>query len=122
MMKFFLSGAIAMVGLGAMVGDAEAQTNIPVLLQCPEATWTNGYHIWELIPLDSNDYKSAVVAGDEVLVRSGAGMESSISGSFNRGTRVTVTGEAWDMDCNQWMRIRFRGGSAWVHGDYLILL
>lgn len=122
MMKSFLSGAIAMVGLGVMVSNAHAQIMTPVLQQCPQATWTNGYHIWEVIPLSPNQYKTAVVAADGVRVRSGAGMDALTLETFNKGVNVTVTGEAWDMACNQWMRVRFRGGSAWIHGDYLILL
>ncbi|MEO0828468.1 MAG: SH3 domain-containing protein [Cyanobacteria bacterium J06639_14] len=103
-------------------GVAQAQTPIPVMAQCPQATWTNGYRIGELIPLHSSQYKPAVVSRDLSRVRAGAGFSSRIIFTMNPGEQVTVTGEAWDIGCNQWMQVIVGEGSYWIHADNLRLL
>ncbi|MEM9809423.1 MAG: SH3 domain-containing protein, partial [Cyanobacteria bacterium P01_D01_bin.56] len=90
--------------------------------QCPQATWTNGYRIGELISLHSSQYKPAVVSRDLSRVRAGAGFSSRIIFTMNPGEQVTVTGEAWDIGCNQWMQVIVGEGSYWIHADNLRLL
>ena len=122
MWKSFLTG-LAFSSTTLMVGiSAQAQASIPVLAQCPEATWANGYHIGEVIALSESQYKPAVVSQDSSPVRSGAGYTSTVMFRLNPGERVTVTGEAWDINCNQWMQITLGGDSYWIHGDHLRLL
>ncbi len=119
MMNLFLSGAIALASLSVLVEGAQAQT--PVTQQCPQATWMAGYQIWELMPLAPNQYKTATVTGSAVNVRQGAGFDSVVVFTLPFDYQVTITGESWDLACNQWMRIRIGTQDYWMHGDYLRL-
>ena len=39
--------------------------------------------------------------------------------TLNRGTAVTIAGEAWDSGCNQWMQVRTERGTFWMNGNTL---
>ncbi|MBE7383205.1 MAG: hypothetical protein F6J95_017540 [Leptolyngbya sp. SIO1E4] len=120
MMKFFLSGAILFAGLSLAIEDANAAT--PVIAQCPVATWTTGYNLWELIPLAESQYKPAIVTEGLTNIRAGMGFESEVVFTLDGGTQVMVVGEAWDGGCNQWMYVRIGSNLYWVHGHQIQLL
>ncbi|MEM8545017.1 MAG: hypothetical protein AAGF66_13630 [Cyanobacteria bacterium P01_H01_bin.119] len=100
---------------------AAAQISIPVVSQCPQATWAEGYHIHELIPLGPLQYKTAAIAHDFSNVRYSVGFASQVAFTMNTDEDVLVTGEAWDMSCNQWMQIRIGNRRYWTHGANLRL-
>ncbi|NER81755.1 MAG: hypothetical protein F6K42_19770 [Leptolyngbya sp. SIO1D8] len=120
MLKYVLSGTVMVASLGLAIEPASAIT--PVMAQCPAATWTVGYNLWELIPLAESQYKSAIVTDPFTPIRAGMGFESTVLFNAEVGTQVTVIGEAWDTGCNQWMYVRINEGLHWVHGDRLRLL
>ncbi len=88
-----------------------------VVDQCPEALWTEGYRIDELIPLAEQQYRAAVVHKNGTRLRNKAGFESAIINTLNAGDPLLVVGEAWDSGCNQWMQVQIDGQRLWVHGD-----
>lgn len=106
-------------GIGEGPPTESFRPRTPVISLCPQASWTAGYHIHELIPLAARQYRSAITAGDRVQVRRGAGFAFDSVTMLERGEPVIVTGEAWDQDCNQWMQVQARGRRNWIHGDLL---
>jgi hypothetical protein len=121
-MKFLLSGVAIAIGLTVAMDSAHAA--IPIVEQCPDATWTEGYSIWDLIPLAPEQYKPAVVFGGSGDIRGGVGYDSPVLFQISEGSRVTIIGEAWDMGCNQWTKIRIGmdGNEYWIHGFQLQML
>lgn len=120
MLKYLLGGIAACAAVMATAHSAQAQ--IPVLYMCPEAYWTEGYHIWELIPLDPEQYKLASVIEGPSDVRSGVGFDAEVIASLESGAEVTIIGEAWDMGCNHWLRVLINGEPYWMAGRDLQLL
>lgn len=106
-------------GIGEGPPPESFRPRTPVISLCPQATWTAGYYIHELIPLAASQYRSAIVAGDRVQARRGAGFAFDSVTILERGEPVIVTGEAWDQGCNQWMQVQARGRRNWIHGDLL---
>jgi uncharacterized protein YgiM (DUF1202 family) len=88
----------------------------PVASLCPQATWTTGYYIGELIPLAVAQYKSAIVLSRVANVRPGAGFDSAPTGSLAQNEPVIILGEAWDRGCNQWMQVQIGAQRRWMHG------
>ncbi|HEY9738333.1 MAG TPA: SH3 domain-containing protein, partial [Trichocoleus sp.] len=93
----------------------------PVANLCPNATWAAGYYIGELMPLKPEQYRSAVVVGDDTNVRDGAGFESRTVLTLDRNAPVTIVGEAWDSGCNQWMQVQINSKRHWMNGNTLRL-
>lgn len=87
--------------------------------QCPNTPWTVGYRINELIPLEASKYHTAVAIANSVRVRTQAGFEGPVKHFLNAGEPVTVTGEAWDSGCNQWMQVQMGSDRYWVNGNLL---
>ena len=58
---------------------------------------------------------SSGVATTTVNIRSGASTSAEITGRLVRGQKITVTGSA----TGDWVQVRFRGGTAYMDGDYL---
>ena len=114
-----LSGAIALQVLGFGVPKVMAETPMPVMDICPQATWTQGYNLWELISLDASQHRIATVIDGPVNVRTGIGFDAPVAFTLNTGVRVRVEGESWDTGCNQWMYVRVEGSLYWIHGNFL---
>ncbi|MDB9525093.1 SH3 domain-containing protein [Oscillatoria sp. CS-180] len=117
MKKLLFGSAIVFASLIGLVSEVRAE--VPVRAVCSQATWTDGYNIWEVIPLSPSQYRTAFVIDGPVNVRAGLGYDAEVLFTLDSGNRVTVTGEGWDMDCNQWMRIRIGSNLYWVHGNYI---
>ena len=86
---------------------------------CPNATWTEGYRIGEMIPLSPSQYHSAVVINATPL-RSGYGFAGNVITDLQVGAQVTITGEAWDMGYNQWIAVAGDQQISFVHGNDLL--
>jgi uncharacterized protein YraI len=83
--------------------------------QCPSnPTWARGYEFYETIP--HTPPETSKVVSSAANVRSGSGMSHSILATLPRGTEITITGEAWDSGCNQWMQVEGSGVNGWIHG------
>lgn len=100
---------------------AEAQLQVPVQQQCPQATWVGDYAIGELIPLGTGNYKSARVRVDNARVRDGYGFDAGVKTTLDKGVPLTVLGETWDGGCNQWMQVQTANGVHWMHGSIVEL-
>ncbi|HSM81783.1 MAG TPA: SH3 domain-containing protein [Nodosilinea sp.] len=108
-------------GLAQHLASAQVQPPL-VPSQCPgQPSWTAGFAFHERIPLGDGQSKTATVNADFANVRQGAGMDSPVAFTLNRGASVTIAGEAWDRGCNQWIEITTEEGSRWIHGDLLLL-
>ena len=93
-----------------------AQSTTPLVADlCPQVTWADGFRIGELIPLATSQYHPAVVISSTSL-QAGYGFEGAVITSLAVGTQVTVTGEVWDMGCNQWMAIPGDQQPTFIHG------
>ena len=120
MVKSIFGGITVCAAVLLSTGVAHA-TNPPVTEVCPEATWADGYRLWELMALPEDQYKRAEVIGDPSNVRRGAGFESEVAFTLGAGSQVTITGETWDGGCNQWMQVQIGVGDEiyWMHGNLL---
>jgi hypothetical protein len=99
-----------------------AQSTAPLVADlCPQATWADGFRIGEMVPLDPAQYHPAAVISLTPL-RSGYGFEGSVITDLAVGTQVTITGEVWDMGCNQWMAIPGDQQPTFIHGNALLNL
>jgi hypothetical protein len=99
-----------------------AQSTAPLVADlCPQVTWADGFRIGEMVPLDPAQYRSATVISLTPL-RLGYGFEGAVINDLAVGTRVTVTGEVWDMGCNQWMAVPGDQQPAFIHGKALLNL
>lgn len=99
-----------------------AQSTAPLVADlCPQVTWADGFRIGEMVPLDPAQYHPATVISLTPL-RSGYGFEGAVITDLAVGTRVTVTGEVWDMGCNQWMAVPSNQLPAFIHGNALLNL
>lgn len=107
--------------LDPIVIPSQPRSPIPVVDQCPQATWADGHNIGELISLHPSQYKSAAISQDSVEVYDGPDFNSDILLTIYPRSQVTITGEAWDMDCNQWIQASVDEGSYWVHSSDLQL-
>ena len=122
-MRNFLNGATTVAIFGLFMGNMPAFAQAtPVVEQCPVATWTIGYNLWELIPLAESQYKLAIVDVGPTNVRAGVGFDAAILFTAVAGTQVTVLGEAWDTACNQWMYVRLGDGLYWMYGGQVRFL
>jgi hypothetical protein len=93
-----------------------AQSTTPLVADlCPQVTWADGFRIGELIPLATSQYHPAVVISSTSL-QAGYGFEGAVITDLAVGTQVTVTGEVWDMGCNQWMAIPGDQQPTFIHG------
>jgi uncharacterized protein YraI len=107
-------------GLAQHLADAQQPPVAPI--NCPsKPTWAAGFTFYERIPLGEGQFKTATVNADLANVRQGVGLESPKVFTLNRGATVTITGEAWDRGCNQWMEVSTDEGTRWIHGDLLLL-
>lgn len=88
---------------------------------CPEATWTTGYRIGELIPLHPDQYRPAVTITQTPL-RSSYGFAAPVITDLGVGAQVTITGEVWDIGCHQWIAIVGDQQTNFVHGPALLNL
>jgi uncharacterized protein YgiM (DUF1202 family) len=84
---------------------------------CPKAVWAEGYRINDLIPLAERQFHTALASENNTHLRNKAGFESDIVATVNNGEPMTVVGEAWDIGCNQWMRVEWNGQQFWVYGN-----
>ena len=99
-----------------------AQSTAPLVADhCPHVTWADGFRIGEMVPLAPTQYHPAAVISLTPL-RSGYGFEGAVITDLAVGTRVTVTGEVWDMGCNQWMAVPGDQQPAFIHGNALLNL
>lgn len=99
-----------------------AQSTTPLVADlCPHVTWADGFRISEMVPLEPAQYHPAAVIALTPL-RSGYGFEGVVITDLAVGTRVTVTGEVWDMGCNQWMAVPGDQQPAFIHGNALLNL
>jgi SH3-like domain-containing protein len=137
MLKPALAGVAACAALLAAAAwsqrQAQAQiaqaqiTQAPIVQvpsQCPgQPDWTVGFQFDELIPLGKSQYKAALINGDRVNVRPRHGTADNIpTFTLSAGDPVTVTGETWTAQCEQWMRVNTdRGSNYWIRGDYIAL-
>ena len=97
-----------------------AQSTAPLVADlCPHVTWADGFRIGEMVPLNPAQYRPATVILLTPL-RSGYGFEGAVITDLAVGTRVTVTGEVWDMGCNQWMTVPSDQQPAFIHGNALL--
>ncbi|WP_017302140.1 hypothetical protein [Nodosilinea nodulosa] len=99
-----------------------AQSTAPLVADlCPQVTWADGFRIGEMVPLDpAQSHPAAVIT--VTPLRSSYGFEGAVITDLAVGTRVTVTGEVWDMGCNQWMAVPGDQQSAFIHGNALLNL
>lgn len=86
---------------------------------CPNAPWTEGFRVYELIALATDQYHTKRVTANDVRLRAGVGFDASTVKRLDQGAPVLVTGEAWDSGCNQWMQVQTGGDRLWVSGNYL---
>jgi hypothetical protein len=99
-----------------------AQSTAPLVANlCPRVTWAEGFRIGEMVPLDPAQYHPATVISLAPL-RSSYGFEGAVITNLAVGTQVTVTGEVWDMGCNQWMAVPGDQQPAFIHGNALLNL
>ena len=121
MLRFSFSGVLAGALILLVPGQVKA---IPVIDHCPQEQpiWTVGHNIWELIPLAPEQYKRALVHDGPSNVRLEVGFDYDEIFTLPTGAQVTVTGEAWDSGCNQWMRVLIGTNHYWIHGSQLRFL
>jgi uncharacterized protein YgiM (DUF1202 family) len=87
---------------------------------CPKADWMRDFRLFELNALASWQYRPAQVnVRNGANIRDGVGFDSDIIAALPNNTIVTVIGEAWDSDCNQWMRVETGTGLYWMSGNTL---
>ncbi|MBD1917857.1 MULTISPECIES: hypothetical protein [Cyanophyceae] len=99
-----------------------AQPTAPFVADlCPQVTWADGFRIGEMVPLAPAQYHPATVIALTPL-RSDYSFEGAVITDLAVGTRVTVTGEVWDMGCNQWMAIPGAQQPVFIHGNALLNL
>ncbi len=65
--------------------------------------------------------KKGTVNDDYVYVRTGAGTNNDRITHLNKGTAVTVVGEATDGAGDVWYKIQYSGGTGYMHSDYIDL-
>ncbi|MEB3268374.1 MAG: SH3 domain-containing protein [Leptolyngbya sp.] len=118
MLTSILGGVTLWATVALTAGVAQAP-NPPVTEVCPEATWAEGFLLWELILLAPEQYKTALVFDGPSNVRLGAGFESEVAFTLPTGSQVTIIGETWDAGCNQWMRVQVDTDLYWMHGHQL---
>jgi hypothetical protein len=103
--------------------DKESDSYTLISDLCPnarDARWTDGYSFYEYIPHDPNQY--GTIVRNSANVRRGIGFSQGVVATLSQGHKVLITGEAWDIGCNQWMQIRMgERGNYWVHGNSLSL-
>lgn len=118
--RLVFSGVFAST-LMLIPGQVKAKS---VIEHCPgaQASWTVGYDIWDLIPLASEQYKTALVYDGPSNVRLSVGFDADVAFTLPTGAQVTVTGEAWDTGCNQWMRVLIGARHYWMHYSQLRLI
>jgi uncharacterized protein YraI len=109
-------GSFWMHGNTLATGTSPPTTLTRVRQACPQAPWTEGYHLYELIALAEAQYRPSLVTGRSAPLRDGAGFDAREVGRLQRGTLLIVIGEAWDHGCNQWMRVQVSGDRHWIHG------
>lgn len=99
--------------------SSEPQGASPLVTDfCPQATWTQGYRIGEIVPLNPQQYRSATVIAVTPL-RSSYGFEGDVITNLPVGTQVTIMGEVWDVGCNQWMAVFGDQQISFIHGNAL---
>ena len=97
-----------------------AQSTAPLVAEiCPQVTWADGFRIGEMVPLNPAQYHPAAVIAVTPL-RAGYGFEGVVITDLAVGTQVTVTGEVWDIGCNQWMAVPGDQQPAFIHGNALL--
>jgi hypothetical protein len=124
MVKYLLAGAAVgaatLLPAGFAWWIATAQTQPPVVSVCPKAVWMEPFRLFELNALAPDQYRLARVSTkSDANVRNRAGFESDVVFSLPRDATVTVMGESWDGDCNQWMKVSTDRGDYWMHGNTL---
>lgn len=64
----------------------------------------------------SGNFGTGTVSGDDVRMRSGAGTGSSVIGTFDKGTKMSVIGAA-----GNWYEVSYNGKTGYVSADYMKL-
>lgn len=77
--------------------------------------YVSGDYISTEKPIIVADMSGTMYATTSVYIRSVAGTDGTILGSYNEGDSVTVTGYT----DNNWIRVRYKGAVAYVFADYL---
>lgn len=77
--------------------------------------YVSGEYISTEKPIIVADMSGTMYATTSVYIRSLAGTGGTILGSYNEGDSVTVTGYT----DNNWIRVRYKGATAYVFADYL---
>ena len=70
-------------------------------------------------PTPSYTAKKAVVNGDYVYVRTGAGTSNSKKTSLMKNAAITVIGEAKDSSGDLWYKIQYSGGEGYMFSEYV---
>ena len=64
----------------------------------------------------SGNFGTGTVSGDDVRMRSGAGTGSSVIGTYDKGTKMSVVGAA-----GNWYEVSYNGKTGYVSADYMKL-
>lgn len=64
----------------------------------------------------SGNFGTGTVSGDDVRMRSGAGTGSSVVGTYDKGTKMSVIGAA-----GNWYEVSYNGKTGYVSADYMKL-
>ena len=64
----------------------------------------------------SGNFGTGTVSGDDVRMRSGAGTGSSIIGTYDKGTKMSVIGAS-----GNWYEVSYNGKTGYVSADYMKL-
>ncbi len=64
----------------------------------------------------SGNFGTGTVSGDDVRMRSGAGTGSSVIGTYDKGTKMSVIGAA-----GNWYQVSYNGKTGYVSADYMKL-
>lgn len=80
---------------------------------------TIGYASKDYLKSDSSvsgNFGTGTITGSDVRMRSGAGTDYSIVGTYAKGTKMTVTGAK-----GNWYAVKYNGKTGYVIGDYMTL-
>lgn len=64
----------------------------------------------------SGNFGTGTITGNDVRMRKGAGTSYSIVGTYNKGTKMTVTGAK-----GSWYAVKYNGKTGYVKSDYMTL-
>ena len=64
----------------------------------------------------SGNFGTGTITGSDVRMRKGAGTSYAIVGTYDKGTKMTVTGAN-----GNWYAVKYNGKSGYVSGDYMTL-